>query len=158
MKRVSPLIVGVASLTIGTGVTVSVIRAERQERPQPPASDTAKPSAAPAQRVGPGTPDIPGQSTYKGKWVYENGFIKVPDGRRFKAPAGFEKRADPGGPIAQANKNFDEVAAAAKEMVAEEKKKKERQDLVVNPELIKGIQIIRPDAKNIGQELKQPSK
>ena len=158
MKRVSSLIVAVATLVIGTGATVTVMRAERQQPAKPAAKEAAKPSTKAAQRVGPGTPDIPGQSTYKGKWVFQNGFIKVPDGRSFKAPAGFEKRAQPGGPVTEANKNFDEVAAVAKEMVAEERKKKDRQDLVVNPEMIKGIQIIHAAAKVPGQVAKQPSK
>jgi hypothetical protein len=152
MQRVSPLLVGITALIIATGATLTVIRAERQDPKKAPAADTAKITPKAAQRVGPGTPDIPGQSTYKGKWVLENGFIKVPDGRRFQAPAGF-KRVEPSGQTAEANKNFDEVARVAKEMVAEAKTKKDRQDLVANPEFIKGVQIIKA-----GQVTKQVGK
>jgi len=144
MNRLRRLVLVATGISIATVAAVATIRVEAQ-RP------AAGPPASTAAKVGPGTPDIPGVSTYKGKWVYENGFIKVPDGRKFKAPAGFEKGTLPGGPAAEANKNFDEVAAVAKEMVAEEKKKKDRQDLVVNPALIRGVQVVHPARRGVQQ-------
>lgn len=88
------------------------------------------------------------RSSYAGKAVYEKGFVKLPDGRKVKAPAGYNwgkgrTKMDP-----SADEAMREVAEAAKEMVREEVKEDTR-GIVSRPGALKGKQSTQPAQKKM---------